>query len=252
MIIFYGTNTFGPVDEIENVGRVETRFFHVWFLPLIPLGSHFVLDGDDDHALRVPFSFKSLASAWMRAALGWGGVALAAYAGYQAFGSGAVVRGAASALAAVASFVAFWLVGRMMARCTKDRRVELLRHMGIAAPPPPPPVVQLAPQLAPQLAAAPAPRAVQETTQLWDLATPIPHESPDPHAAHSSSYPPPAPVSYPSAPASHPSAASSYPSAPPPAPRVPDYSQGEDSTMFLQPAFAQAGPDAGWNGGGWR
>jgi hypothetical protein len=229
MVIFYGTNTFGPVDEIDNVGRVETRFFHVWFLPLIPLGSLFVVDGDDERAVRVPFSFKSLMTAWLRAAFGWSGFALLAFAAYHAIETGKAVPIVASAVAAIGSLVVFWLIGRLMARCSPARRTELLAHMGIAAPPAPParisqpplPVASVAPPAA--RLPAPTPRPVQETTQLWDMATPLPEA---PASVHGSSYPPPVPT-------------------------TPDYSQGEDRTMFLQPAFAQAGHQGGLPGGGW-
>ncbi len=46
-MIIYGTRTYGRVDEIEDVGAVETKFFHVFWVPLIPMRSMFVFDDDE-------------------------------------------------------------------------------------------------------------------------------------------------------------------------------------------------------------
>src|SRR5688572_16403957 len=69
MIIFYGTRLYGKVDQVDDTGiHVATRFFHIWFIPLIPLGSSLVVSKTDDGALGLPhpFSFKSLLVAWAR------------------------------------------------------------------------------------------------------------------------------------------------------------------------------------------
>lgn len=60
----------GKVDEVPRLGYVATQFFHVNYIPLIPVGTYFVLGtGDDSHKVSIPFSPKSILIAWLRAAL---------------------------------------------------------------------------------------------------------------------------------------------------------------------------------------
>ncbi|CAB9501654.1 expressed unknown protein [Seminavis robusta] len=42
MIFIYGDRLFGRCDEIEGVGHVVTRFTHIYYFPLVPMGSSFV------------------------------------------------------------------------------------------------------------------------------------------------------------------------------------------------------------------
>lgn len=39
MFLIWGTRYYGSVDRIRGLGPVETRFFHMFFFPLVPLGS---------------------------------------------------------------------------------------------------------------------------------------------------------------------------------------------------------------------
>jgi hypothetical protein len=70
MLVIWGTRHFGACDRIEGLGEVQTRFFHIWFVPLIPLGSTFVTheDGNHIHGFPVGFSVKSILLAWGRTA----------------------------------------------------------------------------------------------------------------------------------------------------------------------------------------
>lgn len=61
-MIVYGTRMCGRVDETQ-VGHVATRFVHVWFVPLVPLGSFFVVG---ESAKPVPFSVRSVLIAYVR------------------------------------------------------------------------------------------------------------------------------------------------------------------------------------------
>jgi hypothetical protein len=72
-MVVYGTHRFGYVDQVPGVGAVATRFIHIMFIPLIPLGSQFVLE--DDSGIAVGWSLKSVIVAYVRAALFWGAVA---------------------------------------------------------------------------------------------------------------------------------------------------------------------------------
>lgn len=41
-MIVWGTKLYGKVDEIEGVGFVATQFWHLMWIPLVPLDSYFV------------------------------------------------------------------------------------------------------------------------------------------------------------------------------------------------------------------
>lgn len=69
MIVYYGTRLFGKVDQLDDTGvHVATKFFHIYWVPLIPLQSTVVFSKTDDgyHGVPLPMSFKSVLVAWMR------------------------------------------------------------------------------------------------------------------------------------------------------------------------------------------
>jgi hypothetical protein len=39
MIIVWGSRLYGKVDAVPGLFHVATRFGHIWYLPLIPMGS---------------------------------------------------------------------------------------------------------------------------------------------------------------------------------------------------------------------
>jgi hypothetical protein len=65
-----GTGLYGKCDQVEGVGHVAHRFFHIGFSPLIPLGSVFVFDRDES-MVEVPFSFKAMLFGYLRAFFLW-------------------------------------------------------------------------------------------------------------------------------------------------------------------------------------
>ena len=68
-MIFYGTHKFGWVDQVDGLGCVATRFAHIMWIPLIPLGSAFMVD--DDRGYTMSMSMKSVLVAYFRAFLFW-------------------------------------------------------------------------------------------------------------------------------------------------------------------------------------
>lgn len=70
----HGEEFYGQVDRVPHETYVTTKFLHVAFVPLIPLGSYRINDGseDGDHptGVRIPLSWKSIAVGYMR---GWSG-----------------------------------------------------------------------------------------------------------------------------------------------------------------------------------
>lgn len=76
MILVWGSRLYGKVDEVPGVFYVATKFGHLWYLPLIPLGSHVVFREHEDgwDGLPISMSTKSVLVAWTRAALVLGGI----------------------------------------------------------------------------------------------------------------------------------------------------------------------------------
>jgi hypothetical protein len=112
MIFFFGTRRLGRVFEAGNA-RVETDFFCVNFLPLVPLSSYFCVGGGlDDQA--IPRVGASVIAGYLRA---WGLVGGAVALG---FGIQAAVRGEVDArawfalgAAALVAAVAWLVVGKL-------------------------------------------------------------------------------------------------------------------------------------------
>jgi hypothetical protein len=72
MVIISGTRMAGKVDVVPRVGYVSTRFFHLYYVPLIPLQSFLVFSEDGDEINGVPLSLniKSILVGWLRG-LSW-------------------------------------------------------------------------------------------------------------------------------------------------------------------------------------
>ncbi len=72
--ILFGVRTFGRVDGSDGF-RVVTRFFHISYFPLIPLGgAGFLLFPGSDDGISIPLSGKSVLFAYLRGALALGAV----------------------------------------------------------------------------------------------------------------------------------------------------------------------------------
>jgi hypothetical protein len=70
MVVIWGQRMYGRVDRFAG-SHIATRFFHIYWLPLIPLSSWLVLE---EHAegrftgLQLPLALRSIALAWLRVA----------------------------------------------------------------------------------------------------------------------------------------------------------------------------------------
>jgi len=82
MIVVWGSKLYGKTDEVPGIFHVATKFWHLWYLPLIPMGTCLVLDetSDESRGVRIPFSYKSVLLAWGRAAA----IVLAVFLGFLA------------------------------------------------------------------------------------------------------------------------------------------------------------------------
>jgi hypothetical protein len=90
MFVIFGTRCFGKVDHVPGLFYVSTRFFHINFVPLIPLGSYIIFDGTD-RGKPIGLSLKSLGLAWGRWGLVIAGV-VCAFIGLAHFGGGLNLR----------------------------------------------------------------------------------------------------------------------------------------------------------------
>lgn len=79
MFIIYGVRTYGAVD-CEDGTQHATRFVHIYYLPLIPMGG-VILSPDGQYELPASMSLKSVALAYAR----FWGFALAIGLGFQAY-----------------------------------------------------------------------------------------------------------------------------------------------------------------------
>ena len=77
MSFIIGTTLFGKVDEIPEVGHVATVFFHVCFIPLVPMQTWFILEDQEGAPLvgwngaKIESCGKSIGRAYLRSLLFW-------------------------------------------------------------------------------------------------------------------------------------------------------------------------------------
>ncbi len=67
MFVFYGSRHYGSLWKVGDQ-RLVTKFFHVYWLPLIPTGSEFILEQGGDSYRRIPVSLsgRSILLGYMR------------------------------------------------------------------------------------------------------------------------------------------------------------------------------------------
>lgn len=116
MFFVYGRRFCGDVDAVDGV-RTSTLFLHVWWMPLIPVGSYVRLEDSDDGAYHAGFVAKSIAAGYLRAwSLVW---ALLAW-----MASDDKPLCATLLVAAVGGLIVGWLVlGKVSKRDEAQRRV---------------------------------------------------------------------------------------------------------------------------------
>lgn len=150
-MIVFGTRLCGKVDE-TRVGHVVTRFVHVWFVPIVPLSSWFVVG---ESGRPIPLSLRSIVAAYLRgfgvvAALGSGGFFLyhlifRFFEHFQIYSRGGsavtedeivadVILLAASGVVAVLGVVAY-LLTLVFRKASAARCAELGQAVGLAVTP---------------------------------------------------------------------------------------------------------------------
>ena len=76
MVVVFGTGLYGRVDKVPGAFSVATKFFHIFWVPLLPLGSHIVVDETDDgwNGVPIELSGRSVLAAYLRGGLIGGGI----------------------------------------------------------------------------------------------------------------------------------------------------------------------------------
>lgn len=140
MVIVYGSRFYGKVRACGS-SYLATQFAHIYYVPLVPIGTQLVLEQNGDGSfkgIKAPFSFKSMFAAYLRV---WGPLACIAAA---ALGIGAVedfadeplamaVVGAFSGvvfLALLAGTVLGWAVVGRLSEDEKRQRSVYAMHLG--------------------------------------------------------------------------------------------------------------------------
>src|SRR5262249_53485590 len=140
MYVHFGQHHFGKVDVVPDLCYVATRFFHINFVPLIPLESNIIVIGsekdDNFQGLKTTLSLKSVLVAWLRALLcvvAIGGTLFGiAFAFESARPGRGIPLGAALGTGAVAvgAGVALWLTYRFN-RAGYERAMQLGSELGL-------------------------------------------------------------------------------------------------------------------------
>jgi hypothetical protein len=134
MVIIWGVRFAGKVDAVPKVGHVATRFFHLYYVPLIPVGTYLVTDEREDafSGLPLPWSFKSILVGWLRTA-GIVSFAPALFLLFSGLGRGDVPRAGAGVLIMFLAAIVLWLCYRLKSITTAsyERAMDLANRLGL-------------------------------------------------------------------------------------------------------------------------
>jgi hypothetical protein len=141
MIIIWGQRMFGKTDHVGNLFYVRTQFFHLWYIPLIPLTTYIVLAGSEQgtgfKGMQTSMSLKSVLSGWVRAACVLGGAfcLIAGLINFMSYVDKNSTEGLANALLCVGvlagAVLLYWLT-MLFSRASYHRAVELASELGLA------------------------------------------------------------------------------------------------------------------------
>jgi hypothetical protein len=132
-MIVFGHRLYGTIDRCRAT-YVATRFVHIWFVPIIPIGSHLVVANVGSRIQSLPLGMhgRSVLAGYGRA---WGLVvgALCAFAAVGNLGSGNVAAGLGLlvlALAAGAVGLTSLLVLGKLSPAEQAQRLAYAQHAG--------------------------------------------------------------------------------------------------------------------------
>jgi hypothetical protein len=134
MLIIWGQRLCGKVDEVPGLFHVRTRFFHVYYIPLIPLATFIILAGSETgngfKGKQISMSFKSVLFGWLRGGCVVGAIVGTIVAIVNACQLGgpdsedALVGLVAAGVLALGCVFGYWLSTRLQ-RAGHDRALQL-------------------------------------------------------------------------------------------------------------------------------
>jgi hypothetical protein len=137
MIIIWGSYYCGKCDEVPRICHVETHFGHLYYIPLIPMGSVAVFGRNPDGSIQgIPLglSIKSVLMGWLRAACIVGAIACTIGAiAIGAEGKQPIVVPIFFGFMAVACVLGFIATKRLkiFTRAGYNRAIDLARRAGV-------------------------------------------------------------------------------------------------------------------------
>jgi hypothetical protein len=135
MVIIWGVRFAGKVDAVPQVGHVATRFFHLYYVPLIPVGTFLVTDEREDafSGLPLPWSFKSIVVGWLRTA-GFVAFLPAVFLLVTGVSRGDAARVGGGLVIMLTAAAALWFCYRLKSITTAgyERAMELASQLGLS------------------------------------------------------------------------------------------------------------------------
>jgi hypothetical protein len=76
MIVLFGQRLYGKTHRVRGLCHVQTKFFHLNYVPLIPVASYAIVEGTEASGSKIPLCGSSVLLTWLRVILGglafWG------------------------------------------------------------------------------------------------------------------------------------------------------------------------------------
>ena len=134
-MIVFGVRLFGKAEIVPGVFFIATRFFHICFIPLIPMQSFVIFEDseqDGGGAALPGLHWGSISMAWLRGLLFAGALALAIMA-WNKVETGAPATQARPMLLMALGCVAAFAGSYRLARATTESLEALRRIDGVPA-----------------------------------------------------------------------------------------------------------------------
>lgn len=132
-MIVFGVRLFGKAEIVPGVFFIATRFFHVCFIPLIPMQSFVIFEDSQQEgggAALPSLHWGSISMAWLRGLLFGGALALAIMA-WNKVETGAATNQARPMLLMALGCVAAFAGSYRVARATTESLEALRRVDGV-------------------------------------------------------------------------------------------------------------------------
>lgn len=136
MFIIWGSYYCGKCDEVPRLCHVETHFGHLYYIPLIPIGSYAVFGRTNDGGIQgIPLgvSMKSVVLGWLRAGCVLGAIGCAAATVIMATDLKTVPLAIVAGLFTVACIGLFVATKKLafFTRASYERALEIAQRAGV-------------------------------------------------------------------------------------------------------------------------